>query len=383
MLAAMDTITHAISGALLARLLHVRPATAGATVATPSASSASSASPSTPSSTAPLWTQVLTGTVAGAFPDIDSLTQLGGDVLYLTQHRGYTHALALVPLWGWLVAWLVAACLRARASARALYLSACGGIAIHIAGDWITPFGTLMGLPFTDTRYGLGVMFIIDLAFTGLLLGGCALAALWPRRRWPAALGLLASVGWVVLAWVGQQEALAVGQQRAVALGWRDATVVAMPRPASPFNWTVAVSDGNRYELADVNTRRREPLQAGPDANFITRFSAPYQPVTGLSWRTASRWGDPAAADAAKAAETAAIARAAWDHPTFAFYRWFAVVPHLVEAGVRPEGRCATFGDLRFGFPGREEAPFRYEVCVREDGSAQRYKRDGLSRLPI
>lgn len=368
----MDTLTHAISGALLARLLHVRLNTAAA----PVAAGASVATPQVP----PLWTQVLTGAVAGAFPDIDSLTQLGGDVLYLTQHRGYTHALALVPLWGWLVAWVMAACLRGRAGWRALWLSACGGIAIHIAGDWITPFGTLMGLPFTDTRYGLGVMFIIDLAFTGLLLAGCALAALWPRRRWPAALGLLAACGWVVLAWVGQQEALAVGQQRALALGWRDASVVAMPRPASPFNWTVAVSDGQRYALADLNTRRREPLRAGPDANFITRFSAPYQPVSQVVWRTASRWGDPAAADAG---QTAAIARAAWEHPTFAFYRWFAVVPHLVEVQVRPEGRCATFGDLRFGFPGRDEAPFRYEVCVRDDGSAARYKRDGQDRLPI
>ncbi len=370
MLAAMDTITHAISGALLARVLHVRTRTADTPVGSPLGQAPGSSAPA--AHAPPLWTQVLTGAVAGAFPDIDSFTQLGGDVLYLTQHRGYTHALALVPLWGWLVAWVMAACLRGRAGWRALYLSACGGIAIHIAGDWITPFGTLMGLPFTDTRYGLGVMFIIDLAFTGLLLAGCALAALWPRRRWPAALGLLAACGWVGLAWVGQQEALAVGQQRAATLGWRDATVVAMPRPASPFNWTVAVSDGDRYELADLNTRRREPLQAGPDANFITRYSAPYQPVSQLTWRTASRWGD-----------AAEIARAAWNDPIFGFYRWFAVVPHLVETAVRPEGRCATFGDLRFGFPGREEAPFRYEVCVREDGSAQLFKRDGDSRLPI
>ncbi|WP_130483830.1 metal-dependent hydrolase [Sphaerotilus mobilis] len=363
----MDTLTHAISGALLARLLHARTPTSGAQV------TASNASP-------PLWTQVLTGTVAAAFPDIDSFTQFGGDVLYLTQHRGYTHALALVPLWGWLVAWLIAVGLRGRASWRSLYLSACGGIALHIAGDWITPFGTLLGLPFTDTRYGLGVMFIIDLSFTGLLLAGCALAAIWPTRRWPAALGLLATCGWVVLAWVGQQEALAIGQQRAAALGWRDAQVVAMPRPASPFNWTVAVSDGSRYELADLNTRRREPLQAGPDAHFITRFSAPYLPAGQATWRQASRWGDPGAANAA---EVAAIARAAWEHPSFAFYRWFAEVPHLVDAGVRADGRCATFGDLRFGFPGREEAPFRYEICLREDGSASRYKRDGASRTPI
>jgi inner membrane protein len=56
-----------------------------------------------------------------------------------------------------------------------------------------------------------------------------------------------------------------------------------------------------------------------------------------------------------------------------ATYRWFAAVPVLVQAVDRPGAdgsveRCAVFGDLRFSFPGRAEAPFRYGLCL--NGSA-------------
>ena len=152
------------------------------------------------------------------------------------------------------------------------------GIAIHIAGDWITQFGTMLLQPFSDRRFGLGSMFIIDLPFSGLLLAGLLLAACFPRSRWPAAAGLGAAAAWVGLATVGQYEAQAVGERYARAQGLAAPVVTVMPRPASPFNWTVTVFDGQDYHLAHVNTRRTEALTADADSHFIRRFSAPYLP---------------------------------------------------------------------------------------------------------
>lgn len=389
----MDTLTHAIAGALVARLVCARPRQAA-----PATAAASATSPSTPTSTPTTarlqpprarpwaaaagqghgalrpWQAVVLGLLAGAFPDIDSLAQLAGDFAYLRHHRGATHSLLLAPLWAALLAWLLAplwASTRRAGGWRVLWPLALAALLLHIATDWITQFGTMFWQPLSDQRYGLGAMFIIDLVFSGILLGALALAALLPTRRWPAVLGLVGACGWVGLAWVGKQEAQAIGQQHAERQGIPVVWVDTMPRPASPFNWTVTIFDGQRYHVAHVNTRRQEALVAGPDAHFIRRFSAPYLPADQAPWQTLWQLGDPAT--------TPAWVAQAWQHEALATFRWFAQAPVLMqvlqppaEAGQTAGAeRCAVFRDLRFSFPGRDESPFQYGLCLGADGSGR------------
>ncbi len=325
----MDTLTHALSGALLARLIVVRTPVAAAASAHGSPGRVTAAWDRRPGAP-PAWVCVLSGAVAAAFPDIDFVSSAGGPVFYLQQHRGITHSVLLLPLWALLVAWLMARLLPPKrhqpGAWKSLLPIVASGIALHLVGDWITQFGTVLLAPWSDRRFDLGAVFIIDLALSATLVVGLLLAALWPRQRWPAAFGLLACIGWIGLCWTGRQEALATGREQAVRLSISNPVVQVMPRPASPFNWTVTVFDPatDTYHLAHLNTRRTEPLVTDPDANFIRgflqRFSAPYQPV-GLAHR--------------------------------------------------PQ-RCASFRDLRFDFPGGDAAPFRYGLCLSLDerGSA-------------
>ena len=381
----MDTLTHALSGALVARLICARspPSAQPQPLALQPHGRLAAAWDGGSGALRP-WQAVTVGFVAAAFPDIDALAQLAGDMAYLRHHRGVTHSVLLAPAWALLIAWLMRwgfADLRAkRGGWKPLYPIALAAILLHIAGDWITQFGTMMLAPFSDARFGLGAMFIIDLPFSALLLAGLALAAVWPRRRWPAAAGLLAASAWVGLAWVGKQEAQEVGARYARAQGIAAPVIETMPRPASPFNWTVTVFDGERYHLAHVNTRRSEPLVAREDDHFIRRFSAPYLPEAQVRWEQLWRFGDPT---------TPAWVRAAWAHEALAVYRWFAQVPALVQADERDGAhgereRCAVFRDLRFEFPGRLESPFRYGVCLRgADGRDARLVRlDGARRVP-
>ncbi len=369
----MDTLTHALSGALLARLLVTRQQTRANT------HSAADTGP------AKLWQCVLVGTVAGAFPDIDAVAQAFGDIAYLTQHRGITHSLLMLPLWAAGIAWLMARCFAAtraapRAAWRQFFWLAAGGIGIHIAGDWITQFGTMLLQPFSDQRFGLGAMFIIDLAFSGFLVVGLVLAAIFPRHRWPAALGLAAAVGWVGLAWTGQQEAESIAARYAQAQGIAAPQVVVMPRPASPFNWTVSVFDGQDYHVTHLNTRRTEMLDPAVPAifppGFVRRFSAPYAPADQAVWERVPRFGAPG---------TPAWVQEAWAQPRFGFFRWFAQTPALIEATEQAGQRCALFRDLRFDFPGRGEGPFRYGVCLpaQPGGAASLFKVEGGVRLPL
>ena len=362
----MDTLTHALSGALLARAVVGR-----------------SPSPLQARLTGPLlpWQAVVVGTVAAAFPDIDALAQLAGDLAYLRHHRGVTHSLLMAPLWALLLAALMRwgfASTRVRGGWKWLWPITFGGIVIHIAGDWITQFGTMLLAPFSDARFGLGAVFIIDLVFSGLLLAGLLLAAALPRWRWPAQAGLAAVVMWVGLAWVGKQEAQAVGERHAQAQGIAAQWIETMPRPASPFNWTVTVFDGQRYHVAHVNTRRSAPLVLADDDNFVRRFSAVYQPAAMARWQQVERFGN---------GSSQAFVQQAWEHEAFAIYRWFAQAPALAEVLEQdaPGGgreRCAIFRDLRFEFPGRGESPFQYGLCLREGDGAARLVRveDGVQR---
>ena len=394
----MDTLTHALSGALVARLIAARgPAPLFATPGIPVTGRFGAAWDGGPAAPLP-WQGVVVGLVAGAFPDIDAVAQWFGDVAYLTHHRGITHSVLMLPFWALGLAWLMALAFRTTRGQpggwKSLYVFALAGIAIHIAGDWITQFGTMLLQPFSDHRFGLGSMFIIDLSFSGLLVAGLVLAAVFPRRRWPAALGLGAATCWVGLATVGQHEALDVGDRYARAQGMTTPLVTVMPRPASPFNWTVTVFDGQTYHLAHVNTRRTEALTADADSHFIRRFSAPYLPEGMARWQQVPRFGG---------AGTPAWVEEAWNAPAFAFFRWFAQTPALMAGsagtgagtGTGPgtaagtqaaDGeRCAWFRDLRFDFPGREEGPFRYGVCLpaTPGAAAQVYKPGGALRTRV
>src|SRR5512139_3117090 len=105
----MDTLTHALSGALLARAMAGR--TRG---------------PGLPTT----GQLVVAGTVAAAFPDADVVTSLFSSLAYLTAHRGVTHSFLVLPLWAALLAVLIGALTRKPMRG---YLWACaGGLAIHI-----------------------------------------------------------------------------------------------------------------------------------------------------------------------------------------------------------------------------------------------------------
>lgn len=345
---AMDTLTHALSGALAGRLLARGPRNAANRRPTP-----------------PVWQTVTVGTVAAAFPDIDFVLGYVSEMAYLRGHRGVTHSLILLPLWGLLVAWLMAGLFRLvrrrdssapPAGWKDFYLVACVAIFVHIVGDLITSFGTMILEPLSDRRFSFGTTFIIDLGLSGILVVGLIASAIWRNSRVPASLAALALVAWIGNSAIARGEAIEAARAHAERAGIAVVALDAIPRPASPYNWTAIIFDGTNYHYAHLNTRRSEPLIATPDDHFIRRFSAPYPPVHMAQWQTAPQFGDAAAA---------ALARDVWEADEFAFFRWFAAFPVFdeIDPPDGPHGTCASFRDLRFETPGRGRTPFRFGLC--------------------
>ena len=155
---------------------------------------------------AALW-----GAVAGAFPDVDSLIANAASddpLLRLQAHRGLTHSLffapVIGPLWGWAL-WRRARWRERRAGPEQPYwpwliLITCA-LWSHPLLDFCTHYGTQLLSPFTDRRFALPAISIIDPRYTLTLALGLTLTFFLHRRhtRLISSLALLVSSAYILL----------------------------------------------------------------------------------------------------------------------------------------------------------------------------------------
>jgi inner membrane protein len=281
----------------------------------------------------------------------------------------------MLPLWTFLLAAIWSFVRRNRAGFAIYALIAAIGLGVHILGDLITSFGTMIFAPFSAARLEWGTTFIIDLWFTGIILAGLALSAWYRASRVPALIGLAVLCGYVGLQWIEKQRAIGFGVAHARENGLTGAEVSALPRPVSPFNWMVVVAEPERYHYALVNLHRSRSPVIADDAGFIARLDAHYQPPAAARWETVERFGNGA---------DRALGEEAWRQHPFAFYRWFAAYPVVAAIDRGNPSVCVWFRDLRFLTPGRSSWPFRYGMCRNEAGQWAAYEHaDGGRALPV
>jgi inner membrane protein len=82
-------------------------------------------------------------------------------------------------------------------------------------------------------------------------------------------------------------------------------------------------------------------------------------------WESDVRYG--------KGSQGAAV-RAAYEHPEFAFFRWFSAYPALHQVDIGDAHLCVWFKDLRFLTPGRDAFPFIYGMCSEGTGPLRPYQ---------
>ena len=273
--------------------------------------------------------------VAAEAPDVDYALRLWDhtQTLYLAHHRGLTHSLIVAPV---LAALVAALCLPLSRDHRfaPLFGVSLLGVLLHIAGDLVTPFGTMLLAPITWHRFALDWFFIIDPYFSGMLLAALALA--WHRR--PRRNLLVARVGLAALiAYIGSigvLHAVALGRVERLAAerGWAATGAAAFPRPGSPLLWNGVV--------------------ATPEASYQVWFS-----LSDVAMPEAGRFPAVALDGALRAAE---------ETPIVDFFRWFARFP-VVEVRNGRDGAVVEMYDLRFQYP-RRRTPFRVRVHLDGNG---------------
>jgi len=329
----MDPLTHALSGAALARALLRRPLPGR---------------------------YVILLVLLTMAPDADFVLKFISDTTYLQYHRGITHSVLMLPLWTWLIYSLQPSRRRNQTLAPWLIGSAIG---LHIFFDLITSFGTMLLAPLSDWRATLDLVFIIDPLFTACLLAPLLAAIAFPKQgRRLAVSALLLTGGYLSLTvWAHNQALQLVRQEQPGARSY-----AALPLPFSPFHWQLIAAWPNHYARSAVDLR---PAFAGSATlfpqSFIAHHIPPLQAPDRLSWQRLP----------------AMQAIPDIDHlPGVAFYRWFARFPVLLERN----DHHIRFGDLRFG-AGLEgpESPFDLDIKLGEKPAAWLVWRAGRrSALP-
>ncbi len=341
----MDTLTHALSGALLTR------ATA----------------PAHPSPRAPsLRQRMAAGFIAGAFPDCDFALRAVDTLWYLSQaHQGVTHSLLMLPAWALALALLFGKLFGK--PWRAFYGPAALGIGIHIAGDVITAYGTQLFAPVSGWRAALPLAFVIDPYFTGIIAAGLVAGWLFPSRgRTAAALALAVLAGYGAFLAALQQRAVGIGAAYAQALGLAGATPHALPQPFSPFHWKVIVRHGEAYHEALVDLLPGPSLvERIPAMGRYAAMASAYRPAP--QWRVHPRYGSKP--------REGALAREAWAQDAFRNFRAFARFPALYRIDQEGGAHCVWFVDLRFTLPGRAPS-FVFGLCRERPGAPWRLARE-------
>ncbi len=215
----MDPISQATLGALAARVVVPNSFCAGAR--------------------APV---LVVGAIAGALPDIDVLFSVGGDFYdQLITHRGITHSLFFAPVIGPLLGWLVWRYRSARTDepergALGWWMLACTvALWSHPLLDVLTPYGTQLLLPFSDARFAVFAMPIIDPVYTVALCVGVWAALRLRAARLVAGVVLLVSSAYLAYGWHLHVRAADFARQDLAGFGVAAEQVEAFPTILQPY----------------------------------------------------------------------------------------------------------------------------------------------------
>lgn len=355
----MDTLTHGLAGALLARAL---PSTGDDAL-----------------DRALARRETWAGFLSAVFPDTDVFVSPLSAEFYITQHRALTHSFVMLPVW--IVVLAAVASLRLApglgppgAASRRTAVGRLGaavalGLVSHILLDWITSWGTMFLSPLSWTRFSLDWTFILDFSLSGLLalalVGVRAVSKRsFPRSRTAARAGLVAATAYVAVCAVRHAEALGLVE----ALAPRVANRAAIPQPLSPDRWLLLSDDGSAVTatFVDLGKRGREGAPS-PDAEelahtgfrggaqgLLRHLDGVYRSRDDLAPRVIGKSNGP-------------FARRTLEDGIAGVFGRFARFPTA-----REETRAGTvevlLRDVRFGYLSSEIDPFTFVVKYSREG---------------
>ena len=236
-----------------------------------------------------LWKAALWGAIGGTLPDLDAFIDHGDAILNMTRHRAESHSLFVLSLAAPVLAWIVSRVHGEAALFKRWWLAMWLVLVTHPLLDTMTVYGTQLLQPFSDYPFGVGSVFIIDLAYTVPLIVGVVAALRLNNPRglaWNTA-GLVLST--LYLAWgVGaQQHATQVARASLQAEGISPEGLLVTPAPFNTVLWRLVATTPTQYleghySLLDdskrivwtVHPRGAELIAQHRDEPYVARMAA-------------------------------------------------------------------------------------------------------------
>jgi inner membrane protein len=332
----MDTVTHALAGALAGR--------AGGR--------------DTPAAGLDRRRAAFATLAACIFPDIDFVIALVDPYAYLVWHRLLTHSFVMLPVWAAALAAL-AGLVDRHNSWRDYLPFMVVGMSLHIVMDLFNIWPLIPFWPLSDWTVALPVLFVIDPVYTLIAVTGLLASLLW-RPRAGAVLGLAGLALYTAI----QFPLNALAERQASASGGmaEPGQAQVFAQPLSPLHRRVVVTNPDGLSWAYLRTHGGSS-PPGSAAGFWRGLWRGYRPASELEWQEALH---PLAAGS--------LVAEAWLHPELERYRSFATMPYLYGIDQASGRLCVWFADARFTLP-TMEPPFRYGMCRGTEGDWARYRR--------
>ncbi|HVQ28908.1 MAG TPA: metal-dependent hydrolase [Vicinamibacteria bacterium] len=271
------------------------------------------------------------GVLACMLPDVDvAWMNRGGPLGEFVHHRGFTHSVWFGPVVGpllALLAWRAFGRERGRRSDWIVLFVA--GIFAHPLLDICTTYGTQFLVPFSDRRFRLDAVAIVDPAYS-LILAVAIVAGLWlgvttTRARAAALGGLLLSTAYLAYGYALNERV----RNEARAQLAREGMASALE------------ADVRAYPTLLQLYLRRVVVRPGPGEIRVAWVTA-WRSGARIEWESFDVPGDP----------RVEAARATPEGRTF---EWFTDGQTAGRVRDTPGGPVVEIDDLRFGFPGQPE----------------------------
>ena len=337
----MDSITHALTGAVIARAIDDEKIGNWGTIA---------------------------GLAIGFFPDTDFVLGLFNRQFYLEYHRDFTHSLLLIPFYALFFSWLFVK-ISKRPSFWTFYKICFLVLVSHVILDLLTSYGTMIFSPFFEHRFSWDLIFIVDLIFSGIIFLPLLLSFFWERKsQWICRGSLVGLTLYILFCWTQHNQAIKLTNAFAQNLKEEIIQVASMPQPLSPFRWANYVETRDRVYQGFVDllrterystvVRQSESISGASLFAKIRELDKLYQPPGKIQYRSWQKFDGSSWVE--KALTTDGVK----------FYYWFARFPVVKSVNSNNGRHRVEFMDVRFLLPGIR-MPFVYYVEFDDSGKIQ------------
>jgi inner membrane protein len=225
----------------------------------------------------------------------------------------------------------------------------------HNFMDLQTSYGTMLLFPFSDKRFSLDLVFILDFFYSGILFVGLLGTIFWKgRAEWVARVTLVLIALYTGLCATNHSRALSAAREFAAANAIETIEVASLPQPLSPFLWTNLIKNHEFFyqgylDLLGNNHR-------GYSDTLIGKYISKFKGLKEITYKPYARFPDTP------------LEKESLNLDGVKLFLWFARFPIFLPEEVKDGLHIVRLFDLRFhSLEGRY--PFVYEVKFDRQGN--------------